>query len=142
MIFIFQNYIYIIAVQIFAVDKVHYHGQSLGLILATSREVAAKAAKLVKVHYTNESKPVVNIDEAIEKAKNEGTFMKQTGGKFSSKPVDSINVAHTLKGTVRAGSQYHFFMETHSVVCYPREDGIDVHCSTQVRKLKINDVWN
>lgn len=118
-----------------------YYGQSLGMILATSKELAAKAATLVKVKYANEKKPVVNIDEAIEKAKSEGTFPKQTSGKFSSKPIDSIKVAHTIEGTVRTGSQYHFYMETQSVVCYPREDGIDVHCSTQV-KIKVSNVIN
>lgn len=101
------------------------------MILATCKDTAAKAAKLVKVTYANEQKPVVSIDNAIAKAKAEGSYAKQTSGKFETKPNGNIKVDHTLNGTLRAGSQYHFYMETQSVVCHPREDGIDVHISTQ-----------
>ncbi|ODN05821.1 Indole-3-acetaldehyde oxidase [Orchesella cincta] len=116
---------------VFATEKVSYHGQALGLILATTKEVAERAAKVVKVTYENIQKPIVKIDEAIEKAKNEGTLVQNTFGTFSTKPAEDIKVAHTVSGTMRFGSQYHFYMETQTVVCHPREDGIDVHCCTQ-----------
>lgn len=86
----------------------------------------------MKVTYENVKKPVIDIEEAVEKAKAQGTYEKQNFGKFSTKPIDDIKVEHTLKGTYRSGSQYHFFMETQAVVCHPREDGIDIHCNTQV----------
>lgn len=111
----------------------YYHGQSLGLILATSKELAYKAANIVKVTYENVRKPIVDIEEALEKVEKEGKLAEQSTGVFSTKPNDDIKVVHTLKGTLRTGSQYHFYMETQSAVCYPREDGIDVHCSTQVK---------
>ncbi|CAL8096700.1 unnamed protein product [Orchesella dallaii] len=116
---------------VFASDKVSYHGQALGLILATNKDIAARAAKLVKVTYENITKPIIKIEEAIEKAKKEETLAQQTFGTFTTKPVDEIKVAQTLSGTMKFGSQYHFYMETQTVVCHPREDGIDVHCCTQ-----------
>lgn len=102
------------------------------MILAESRELALKAAKLVKVTYKNIQKPIIDIEEAVEKAKAQGTFDYQNIGKHTTQPSDDITVKHTLKGTFRCGSQYHFHMETHAVICHPREDGIDVHCNTQV----------
>ncbi|ODN05815.1 Aldehyde oxidase 4 [Orchesella cincta] len=113
---------------VFADDKVSNHGQALGLILATSKDVAVKAAKLVNVTYENVTKPVVNIDDAVAKAKEDGSLQKQTMGTFSLPPPEDVKVANTLKGTLKFGSQYHFFMETISVVCHPREDGIDIYC--------------
>lgn len=103
----------------------------MGLLLATTQSAADSAAKLVKVKYSSIEKPVVNMDEAIEKAKAEGTYAWQTMGKYSTKPDSSVNATQTLKGNFRTGSQYHFHMETQSVVCHPREDGIDVYCSSQ-----------
>lgn len=108
-----------------------YHGQSLGLILATSQEVAHQATKLVRVTYSNQTEPMINPDKAIEKAKASGVFEKQTNGTFKSKPADDIKIVHTIKGKLSTPSQYHFHMETQTVVCHPREDGIDVFSASQ-----------
>lgn len=35
-----------------------------------------------------------------------------------------------IRGILQLGAQYHFTMETHSTVCIPAEEGIDVHTST------------
>ncbi|ODN02750.1 putative aldehyde oxidase 1 [Orchesella cincta] len=115
---------------VFADKKVTTHGQSIGLILASSSHIATAAAKLVKVTYEQVSPPIVSIDQAIDKAKSEGTYARQTMGTFRTKPVE-LHAPHTLSGTFRCGSQYHFFMETQTVVCHPREDGIDVYTCTQ-----------
>ncbi|CAL8096692.1 unnamed protein product [Orchesella dallaii] len=125
---------------VFADDKVSNHGQSLGLILATSKDVANKAAKLVKVTYENVTKPVVNIEDAIAKAKEDGSLQKQTMGSFTLPPSADVKADNTLKGTCKFGSQYHFFMETITTVCHPREDGIDIYCCTQWMEMIQNAV--
>ncbi len=51
--------------QIFASKKVLYAGQAVGLILATSKEAAAEAVKLVKIEYENVRNPVVHLSESI-----------------------------------------------------------------------------
>ncbi|CAL8070104.1 unnamed protein product [Orchesella dallaii] len=116
---------------VFAAKKISTHGQAIGLVLATSTELARSAAKLVKVTYENVTTPIVKIEQAIAKAKEEGTFARQTVGVFKTAPSEEIKVAHTVKGTCDFGSQYHFYMETQSVICHPREDGIDIYCCTQ-----------
>jgi xanthine dehydrogenase molybdopterin-binding subunit B len=39
--------------------------------------------------------------------------------------------AHVIKGSFDIGSQYHYTMETHSCVCVPVEDGMDVYPASQ-----------
>lgn len=89
----------------------------------------------MKVTYDNIKKPVVDIQEAVAKAKADGTFDKQHTGKFSNKPLPDRSVVHTIKGSMEIGSQHHFYMEPQAVVCHPREDGIDVYCPTQASRL-------
>lgn len=122
---------HVILVQVFVTKKIGYHGQLLGLILAKSQLLANQAAKLVQIKYANETKPVIDMDKAIDKAKASGQYDMQTGGTFKTKPVDAIKVQHTIQGKLSTGSQYHFHMETQSVVCHPREDGIDVYSTSQ-----------
>lgn len=119
--------------QVFVADKVLYHGQAVGLVVAASRELASKAAKLVRVTYKNVKKPVITIPDAISKAKAEGLYDQQNSGTCSTPPVNEIKVKHILKGSFYSGSQYHFHMEVQNCVCHPREDGIDVYSSTQVK---------
>ncbi|CAL8069378.1 unnamed protein product [Orchesella dallaii] len=116
---------------VFAAKKVSTHGQAIGLVLASSNELARSAANLVKVTYENVTPPIVKIEHAIAKAKETGTYARQTIGVYKTTPLDEIKVAHTVKGTCDFGSQYHFYMETQSVVCHPREDGLDIYCCTQ-----------
>lgn len=121
---------------VFASGKALYHGQPIGLIMAGSRELASEAAKRVQVTYENVQKPVVKIHEAVEKAKSDGTFQKQTAGVYTTQPVEDIKEVFTVKGKLTTGSQYHFHMEPQTCVCHPREDGIDVYSSTQVFSTK------
>lgn len=37
--------------------------------------------------------------------------------------------AGSIRGILQLGAQYHFTMETHSTVCIPADEGIDVHTS-------------
>jgi xanthine dehydrogenase/oxidase len=43
-----------------------YAGQSLGLIVASSQSIAARAAKLVRITYKDHQKPVLTIKEAMK----------------------------------------------------------------------------
>ena len=48
--------------EIFSSGKIHYAGQSIGLILADTRDIAIEAAKRVKIVYENEGQVVVDIE--------------------------------------------------------------------------------
>lgn len=42
-----------------------------------------------------------------------------------------VNATQTIKGRFEVAGQYHYTMETHTTICVPSEDGMDVHASTQ-----------
>lgn len=41
------------------------------------------------------------------------------------------NIKKVIRGVFEIGSQYHYTMETHSCVCIPAENDMDVYSSTQ-----------
>ena len=53
---------YGVAEEIFSSGRSHYAGQSLGLVLADTRETALAAARLVAVVYGNESPVVCDME--------------------------------------------------------------------------------
>ena len=52
--------------ELFCSGKVRYSGQPVGLILASSTDVAREAAAKVKITYKNHTKPVLTIQEAMK----------------------------------------------------------------------------
>ena len=61
--------------QVFARDVVRFAGQSIGLVVAGTKEIARMAAALVKVEYTQVEAPVLDIKDAL---KTQPDGMKQT----------------------------------------------------------------
>lgn len=78
----------------------------------------------------------------MEKAKAAGSYPMQTSGLYKTEPNENFKVVHSLKGMLKSGAQYHFHMETQVVVCHPREDGLDVYCSTQGIDICQNNISN
>jgi len=114
--------------ELFCSGKVFYAGQPVGLIVAETHDIALAAAKKVKVTYKNSGtkKPVVCIKEAILDQERVAQKAKMQIGK---KPKD---IAKTFDGEIEIGSQYHFYMETQSVLVKPIENSeFDVFSSTQ-----------
>ena len=56
--------------EIFSSGKVNYAGQSIGLVLAETREIALEAARRVKVTYANQGEVVCDIETAAETPSN------------------------------------------------------------------------
>lgn len=127
--------------ELFVGDRVKYHGQPAGVILATSNHLALRAAGLVKVTYGsppagNNQVKILTIDDVLasKEAREKREVIKETrkGAPMNVdiSAEDSLN-AVTLSGTMFMPSQYHFSMETHATICELKEDGMDVLSSTQ-----------
>jgi xanthine dehydrogenase/oxidase len=114
--------------EIFIKEKVQHAGQAVGLILAESREAAFEAVKKVKIMYDNVKKPLLDIKDSIRLAEKRGEDCILEIRKSLVEPQAGTQ---TVKGEFRIGSQYHLSMETQSCICIPKEDGMDVYCSTQ-----------
>ncbi|CAG7825616.1 unnamed protein product [Allacma fusca] len=126
---------------IFTSGSVNYAGQPIGLIVAKNRSVAVQAATKVQITYENVQKPVLTFEQALSRTIPESQgIVTGPGDLFSSfQKFDEANdettsdekPTKTISGEFRNGSQYHFHMETQTCICIPREDSMDVHCSTQ-----------
>ena len=115
--------------EIFSSGKVHYAGQSIGLILAETREIAIEAARRVKIVYANEGPVVIDIEKSIE---TEANVISGGPTLFYGDAEAAINGAdHVIQGRFKMGSQYHFHMETQTCIATPIEDGFDLEIASQ-----------
>ncbi|KOB76483.1 Aldehyde oxidase AOX1 [Operophtera brumata] len=117
--------------------EVQFYGQPAGLIVADKEKTANKAAKLVKVKYSSESKnkPLLTIDEVMASPERSKRVK-------NDKTVEPTDTGHDVKtivyGDMKIGSQFHYYMEPQTSVARLTEDGMEVYSSTQW--LDLNNV--
>ena len=112
-----------------ATGTVHYLGQPLFLVVATSHLAARKAARLAHVTYT-EDVPILTIDQAIAA----GSHFEDGPRVWTKGDVDQAIGAspHRLTGQIEMGGQEHFYLEGQAALALPQEGGdVVVHSSTQ-----------
>lgn len=110
--------------------EVEFYGQAAGIIVADKEKTANKAANLVKVKYSFESKniPLTNIQDVMASPEKSKRVKKDT----SIDPTDTGNDVKTvLSGSMSIGSQYHYYMEPQTSVARLTEDGMEILSSTQ-----------
>ncbi|PTX54325.1 xanthine dehydrogenase molybdenum binding subunit apoprotein [Litoreibacter ponti] len=112
-----------------ATGKVHYLGQPIFLVVATSHLAARKAARLSAVEYAEET-PILSIDDAI---KADSHF--EDGPRIYTKgdvQAALSKAKNRLQGSVEIGGQEHFYLEGHAALALPQEGGdMVVHASSQ-----------
>ncbi|GFO17429.1 xanthine dehydrogenase/oxidase [Plakobranchus ocellatus] len=115
--------------EVFASKEIFFNGQPLGLVLAETQDMATTAAKLVKVTYSKIRTPVLSVEESLTK---DMEFKHARITEVVGTPDEAWKtVDQQVEGTVKMGSQYHFYMETQVSVAIPSEDSIDVYSATQ-----------
>ncbi|ETN75573.1 putative xanthine dehydrogenase, small subunit [Necator americanus] len=124
---------------VFVKDKITYHGQPIGAIVAVDHETARRAANAVRIEYSRDQ-PIVTIEDAIR----ENSFLGQPLVIHSSL-LDNENVVkhdwskyeHVVEGEIKMGGQEHFYLETQQCVVIPHEDDeLEILTSAQ----GVNDV--
>ena len=108
---------------------VHYLGQPLFLVAATSHLAARKAAKLAALTY-DEAPALLTIDAglAANSRFEDGPRIYEKGD------VDKAlaRAAHIIEGRIEMGGQEHFYLEGQAAMVLPQEGGdMVVHSSTQ-----------
>ncbi|XP_043071080.1 indole-3-acetaldehyde oxidase [Drosophila grimshawi] len=119
--------------QIFATGEIKFYQQPIGLLLATSNELAQRAAELVELTYVGGAEQVLaSMMHVLQ----------------SAAPASSDRIKHTVKsmidkldlqesyeiqgtGKLDLGLQYHNFMEPHTTVVLPFEGGVQMYVATQ-----------
>lgn len=108
--------------------RVHYVGQPVFLVVATSHLAARKAARLGKVTYT-ELPALLTVEQALAANSRfeQGPILWSKGDaarKIAAAP-------HVLEGEMEVGGQEHFYLEGHVCAAIPQEDGMHMLASTQ-----------
>ncbi|OWU84593.1 aldehyde oxidase [Oceanicola sp. 22II-s10i] len=108
---------------------VHYLGQPLFLVVATSHLAARKAARLGKVEIAAET-PILTIEEAMA-----ANSRFEEGPRIYEKGDAAAAIAaapHVVEGTMEIGGQEHFYLEGQAAMAQAQDDGgMVVWSSTQ-----------
>jgi xanthine dehydrogenase large subunit len=107
---------------------VHFHGQPLFIVIATSHLAARTAARLAKVTYT-ELPALLTVEDALAaNSRFEQGPSLWTRGDIAA----GFALAHTIvEGEFEVGGQEHFYLEGQIAVAIPQEDGMHILSSTQ-----------
>jgi len=113
---------------ILAYEKIGYIDEPVCLIACADEDTFNAVKKLVKIT-VQEEKPILTIDDALEKKSilcQANPFVRgDVEGALKSAP-------HVLKGAFVCGGQEHFYMESQATVVYPLENGqLEVYSSSQ-----------
>lgn len=115
--------------QLFRTDEVTSTGQALGIVVAETLEAAEKAARLVKVQYSD-LEPIITVEDAIKVKSFKDKVLKIEDGDIESAFNQSDSVI--VEGEVRMGGQEHFYLECNAALAVPGEaDELTVHVSSQ-----------
>lgn len=112
-----------------ATDTVHYVGQPLFLVVATSHHIARKAARRAQFDITTQD-PILTIEQALAaNSRFEGGPRVYGRGDVAG----ALNSAYkTVQGSINLGGQEHFYLEGQAALALPGEDGdLLIHSSTQ-----------
>ncbi len=108
---------------------VHYAGQAIFLVAATSHLAARKAVAQAVIEI-EEHPAIITIDEALAAGSRfeEGPRIYRKGDAATA----ISNAAHVIEGTMEIGGQEHFYLEGQAALALPQEGGdMIVHSSSQ-----------
>jgi len=112
-----------------ATGEVHYLGQPIFMVAATSHLAARKAARLAQIEIAAEP-PILTIEDALA-----ANSRFEDGPRIWTKgDVDAAfsNAKHRLQGEIDMGGQEHFYLEGQAALAFPEEGGdMVVYSSTQ-----------
>ncbi|HWV05270.1 MULTISPECIES: xanthine dehydrogenase molybdopterin binding subunit [unclassified Ralstonia] len=113
---------------ILATDTVHFIGQPMFIVVATSHDAARRAARLGNIEY-EVLPPLLTPEEARAAGKSVLPPMHLKRGE----PAERIAAApHSEAGKMSLGGQEQFYLESQISYAVPKEDnGMHVWCSTQ-----------
>jgi xanthine dehydrogenase large subunit len=111
----------------FAADAIEFHGQVVFAVVAETRDLARRAARLGKVEVAVE-RPLIDVDDALAADAHILPDYAFTKGDYAAALAAS---PRRVAGTFRMGGQEHFYLEGQVALAIPGEDEMIVHASTQ-----------
>ena len=108
---------------------IHYAGQPLFLVAATSHLAARRAARLARVRI-EPAPPILSIEDA----RAAGSRFEEGPRVYAKGDVEAAlaSAPHRIEGVIALGGQEHFYLEGQASLVLPQEGGdMIVHASTQ-----------
>lgn len=111
-----------------ATGEVHYIGQPIFLVVATSHHAARRAARAARIDYAPRP-AILTLDQALA-----------ANSRFEDGPViwargDAdralAGAVHRAEGVIEIGGQEHFYLEGQAAAALPGDQGITILCSSQ-----------
>ena len=113
---------------VFAIDRVEYAGQVIGLVVADSVEQARRAARLVRAD-TTPLPAVLNVQQALAQ---QNYVLPPVFVRRGDAAAALARAPHRLRGQLEVGGQEHFYLEGQIAYALPQEQGQWlIHSSTQ-----------
>lgn len=107
-----------------------FYGQPAGIIVAEREKIANRAAKMVKVLYSSESKnkPILTPTDVLKSPQKSERLVNNV----TVEPTETGNDVNCMVyGDIHFESQYHYTMEPQTCVVKPTEDGMEVYPASQ-----------
>ncbi|MGC1561384.1 MAG: xanthine dehydrogenase molybdopterin binding subunit [Bradyrhizobium sp.] len=113
---------------VFAAEHVMFHGQPIFAVIATTRDIARRAAVLGVIEIDREQ-PNVTVDQGLLSGETVLPDYAFVGGDADA---TIARAQHRLDGVLRVGGQEHFYLEGQIALAVPGEDhDMLVYSSTQ-----------
>ncbi|MEP2978714.1 MAG: xanthine dehydrogenase molybdopterin binding subunit [Lentilitoribacter sp.] len=110
-------------------QNIEFHGQPIFAVVAKTRAVARKAAKLAKIEY-KAKEHITDVADAI--SQDYPLVTEPLTLKRGNAAQGLENSENRLQGNMRIGGQDHFYLEGHIAMAIPGEDDdVLVYSSTQ-----------
>jgi xanthine dehydrogenase large subunit len=113
---------------VFVTDCIDFHEQPVFAVVATSRDIARRAATLARIEVRRQA-PNVTVEQGMaagEQVLPEYAFVGGDARQVIAQSPDSVS------GVLQVGGQEHFYLEGQITLAVPGEDNeVLVHCSTQ-----------
>jgi len=107
--------------------EVHFQGQPIAIVVATTEELARKAAKKIKVNI-RELDPITDPRVA---AANGSLIVPPKRFKLGDTDIAFHTCDYVFEGRADVNGQEHLYIETQGAYAIPTENGIRIHSSTQ-----------
>lgn len=108
---------------------VHYLGQPIFLVAATSHLAARRAARLARIDYAEEP-PILTIEAALAANSRFEDGPRIYGRGDVEAALDAA--PHRIEGRIELGGQEHFYLEGQAALALPQEGGdMVIHASSQ-----------
>ncbi|CAG9767287.1 unnamed protein product [Ceutorhynchus assimilis] len=115
--------------ELFSSGTIKYFSQPIGIIVASSHEIAQEAAELVEITYKlSTEKPLLSIIDVL--TRGDTTRIVQEHIEEPTKK-GALNNTRQISGSFNVSWQYHYHLETQCCSAIPKEDGIDLYPASQ-----------